>query len=373
MKVNNLKIKAYLFKSAVMALGLSFLFSAFASPASASESRTQKDRPDSFKGFQIKPVLLLPSDSVDTRDDVNGVIAALLDEGTAFLESELGRSFPIDRTKTGNYDIAVSKSNLTEREFLSSDLDLYKLLSKSKLFMPSTTNRKIYVFFTPVDSFRAGEACGIGQNPGRVSIVAYAGLCGEAANNLSSYASSTWVHEVLHNVGIDHNSEFCDLMATNDGCTADDEISIDANKTLYVGSNRYGPDILKQGIWIGKNKSQKYQPFGCVGAYKSEKSYEAAYYSCPLGSRVIGSHVSCWDNPEKVKLQEFRKGKWKTIKNLKYRKLNSPWGKGNNWGSCKKGDEGPSAKVTVEKASTKTYRWVVDGDAEKKFKVVWQN
>jgi hypothetical protein len=374
MKANNLSIKAYVYKSTVIAIALSFLFSVFASPASASEKRTRKDRPDSISGFQIKPVLLLPSDSVDTRDDVNGVIAALLDEGIAFLESELGRSFPIDRTKSGNYDIAVSRSNYSESEFLYSEVDLHKILFNSKLLKPSTPNRKIYVFFAPIDSLRDGEVCGLGQNPGRVSLVAYSGLCGGAAYNMGSYASSTWVHEVFHNVGIDHTSEFCDLMSNEDGCTSDNELTIDANQSLYAGASRYGPDILKQGIWNGKTKpNQKNQPLGCVGAYKNEKSYEAIFYSCPVGARIIGSHIGCWDNPKKVKLQELRKGKWKTIKNLKYRKLNAPWGKLNDWGSCKKGDEGPSAKVTVKKASTKTYRWVVDGYVGKKFKVVWQN
>ena len=351
----------------------------FVAPANAAEERTSIDRKDVIQGFQIKPVYLLPSDAPDMGDDTNGVIAGLLDEGTAFLESELGRSFPIDRTATGTYDITTIRSSYSQDDVLNTKLDLRLILHESKLFTPKVLNRKIYVFFIPTDviyteSLESGEACGLGQIPGNVSLVAYAGLCGNAGHQFSSWSAKTWVHEVFHNLGVDHTSEVCDLMTNDPDCPYGEVETIDQNGLLYAGASVYGPDILNQGVWNGMTKpTQKNQPYGCQAIYSSDQDKKADFFTCPIGKRKIGSGYYCWDNPKRAQLQELRKGKWTQVKKISVKMRNQPWESESGWGSCYKGDEAPSAAVTRKSAGAVTYRWVVDGYPDKKFKVVWQN
>jgi hypothetical protein len=369
-----LKYQNKLVKLLVAILSIALCLNVSIGPANASEGRSETDRKDVLKGFQIKPVYLLPSDAPDMGDDTNGVIATMLDEGTAFLQSELGRTFPIDRTTTGGYDITTIRSGYSQGDFATADLDLTKILHESKLFTPTVLNRKIYVFFIPVDGLRNGEACGLGQIPGNVSLVSYAGICGLPAFQFAVNVSKTWVHEVFHNVGIDHTSEVCDLMTNDPECPYEGVRSIDPNGWQYAGASVYGPDILKQGIWNGMTKpNQKNQPHGCQAVYSSKKDQKTDFFTCPIGKRRIGSGDSCWDNPKRAQLQELRKGKWVPVKKISVKMRNQPWGSESGWGSCLKGDEGPSAAVTRKSAGTVTYRWVVDGYAASKFKVVWQN
>ncbi len=372
------KYKVRIIKSFVAALSFILCMNIFIGPANSSETRTTKDRKDVVNGFQIKPVFLLPSDAPDTGDDTNGVIAALLDEGTAFLESELGRSFPIDRTSTGEYDITTIRSSYSLDDFLYSEIDLMKVLHESKLLSSKVLNRKDYVFFIPIEFMQSqndasGTVCGWGQIPGNVSLVAYSGSCGQPAQQFSAYASKTWVHEVFHNLGIDHTSEVCDLMTNDPDCPYDGVATIDQSGLLYAGASTYGPDILKQGVWNGQTKlNHKNQPNGCDSIYSSEKDKTPDFFVCPIGKRIIGTLDSCWDNPKRAKLQELQKGKWISVKKISVRLLNKPWGKQNTW-ECQTGDEAPSAAVTRKSAGAVTYRWVVDGYPDTKFKVVWQN
>ena len=373
-----LKLQFRLVKLFIGVLSLIVGINVFVAPANAAEERTSIDRKDVIQGFQIKPVYLLPSDAIDAGDDVNGVIAGLLDEGTAFLESELGRSFPIDRTETGTYDITTIRSSYSQDDFLNTKPDLTLILHESKLFTPKVLNRKIYVFFIPTDviyteSLESGEACGLGQIPGNVSLVAYAGLCGNAGHQFSSWSAKTWVHEVFHNLGVDHTSEVCDLMTNDPDCPYGEVETIDQNGLLYAGASTYGPDILQQGVWNGMTKpTQKNQPYGCHATYSKKKDNTPDFFTCPIGKRNIGTLDSCWDNPKRAKLQELRKGKWIPVKKISVKLVNKPWGKQNSW-ECQAGDEAPSAAVTRKSAGAVTYRWVVDGYPDKKFKVVWQN
>ena len=369
------KYQNKLFKLFVAILSIALCLNVSIGPANASEGRSETDRKDALTGFQIKPVYLLPSDAPDMGDDTNGVIAGLIDVGTAFLESELGRSFPIDRTATGTYDITTIRSSYSQAEFTDDELDFRRILHESKLLNRKSVNRKIYVFFVPVEILKGGEACGYANIPGSVSLVAYQGdSCGGPAHFLNSYASKVWVHEVFHNLGVDHTEEFFDLMTAYDRCTSDLKQTIDTNRSLYAGASVYGPDILNQGVWNGMTKpTQKNQPYGCQAIYSSDQDKKADFFTCPIGKRKIGSGYYCWDNPKRAQLQELRKGKWTQVKKISVKMRNQPWESESGWGSCYKGDEAPSAAVTRKSAGAVTYRWVVDGYPDKKFKVVWQN
>jgi hypothetical protein len=299
----------------------------------------------------------------------------LLDEGTAFLESELGRSFPIDRTETGTYDITTIRSSYSQAEFTDSDLDFKRVLHESKLLNRKSVNRKIYVFFVPVEVLKGGEVCGYANRPGHVSLVAFQGeSCGGPAHFMNSYASKVWVHEVFHNLGVKHTDEFCDLMTAYDECTSDLKQTIDTNRSLYAGASVYGPDILNQGVWNGMTKpTQKNQPYGCEAIYSSEQDNKADFFTCPIGKRKIGAGYYCWENPKRAQLQELRKGKWIQVKKISVKMRSQPWGSESGWGSCRKGYVAPSATVTRKSAGAVTYRWVVEGEFDKKFTVVWQN
>jgi hypothetical protein len=182
------KYQIKLIKLFVAILSIALCLNVSIGPANASEGRSETDRKDALTGFQIKPVYLLPSDAPDMGDDTNGVIASMLDEGNAYLESDLGRSFPVDRTAAGNYDITVIRSSYSLNDFLYSELDLRKVLHESKLLSKKVLNRKIYVFFIPIEFMQSQKeesdiVCGWGQIPGNVSLVAYQGdSCGSTAH-----------------------------------------------------------------------------------------------------------------------------------------------------------------------------------------------
>lgn len=349
----------------------------FMQPAHAAV-RTTVDLPDAEQGFQIKPVYLLPADVRDTSADIDGTIANLLTEGNKFLKREIDREFVIDTNSSGEYDIAFMRTKLTSEELNGLEfVDRSKLLADSKLVNSDTKNRKIYVFFSPLDS-GDGEYCGFADIPGISNISLFGntdlnGSCHGPSNGLASYAIQTWIHEVFHNLGVDHTAEPCDLMYSveEDGvdCSRNQAVTIDSSRSLYFGSDLYGVDISKLAVWRGNNASSGVARV-CNFLFPKEESERFDRALCPVGSTTIGSVDWCWGDKKLTgTLQELVKGKWITVAKGKASR--------NSWstdllGACETMYD-LTAKVTVTSAKATKYRWVVYGKAQRAFAVSWLN
>jgi len=338
---------------------------AFANP------RSIADQPDAVKGLQVKPIYLIPSDGVDQYLDLNGQITRFLDEGNVFMERGIGKRFAIDRLADGSYDIGFIKSDrsIADIHALQGDKDkgISSLIEGTKFEAPGP-NRKIFaIFFAGPGS---DEFCGLGDLPGRYSIIATQGECSGPASGMNFFESQVWVHEVLHNLGVEHVAESCDLMGAEEDfgltpCYRDQLVTIDTQNRHYVNSRAAGADILKSGVWENENLRPKSAKGSC-----EPTNYD--YWSevvCSTGKVQLGPRMWCWTDVETAQLQVLRKGKWVNLAKGKGSK--NPWGSKDLW-NCEKGDESPTASITPKSTDT-WYRWVTNGETELPFKLLVQN
>ena len=337
------------------------------------DQRSESDQPDLFSGFQIKPIYLLPADSQDTRADVNGEIASLLVEGNSFVEREISKSFVIDTRLDGSFDIQFLRTKALAKDLQSmQNTDLTDLLIRSKLIGKNTENRKIYIFFVPVES-GIEEVCGYAPTPGIASVVLMGDGrdyelegCDGPSRGFSHWAAGTWVHEVFHNLGVDHTKEPCDLMSIDDTCPEDQVKRIDPSRSLYVGATLYGPDILKLPVWKDSNSSNLAKAECQLFWGEKSKVFDIAI--CPLGKTVkLGAREFCWTGRPSFVLQTLVNGKWKKLKVGSPSRL--PWGS-DDW-ECDAKHMAPSATVRSSKAGAVSYRWVTNNRPEKSFVVYW--
>jgi hypothetical protein len=333
--------------------------------------RSLTDQPDAVKGLQVKPLYLIPSDGVDQYLDLNGQIARFLDEGNAFMDRGIGKRFAIDRLADGSYDIGFIKSekSLAEiYELRESDESAISSLIDGTPFATLGSNRKILAIF--FDGPGTDEFCGLGDKPGRYSIIATQGDCSGPANGMNHFESQVWVHEVLHNLGVDHVAEPCDLMGSYEDfgttpCYRDELVTIDTQNRYYVNSRTAGVDILKSGVWENDNL----RPNGVKGSCEPVSRDYWSQVVCSTGKVQLGPRMWCWADVETAQLQVLRKGKWSNL--AKGKGSRTPWGNKELW-SCDKGYESPTASITP-KATDSWYRWVANGKAELPFKLLIQN
>jgi hypothetical protein len=172
------------------------------------------DSPDVITGFQIKPIYLLPADVADDGAEINGIISASLREGNEFLKKTIGVEFPLDMNSKGEIDIGFIKSAMPSGKIetlLAQGGQLDSLLVGTSFEQP-TTSRKLYVLFAPVQE--SGGVCGRGVVSGTLSLVAIKGGCGSSSREFGRVFSKVWIHEALHNLGVEHVPENCDLMSS---------------------------------------------------------------------------------------------------------------------------------------------------------------
>ena len=230
-------------------------------PILKSSNRQLVNQLDTTQDSQIKPIYLVPSDSEDKKRDTNGTIANLLDQGNSMLQRYLNRTLRID-TYNNFYDIQFFRSKYTSKEIWdakSSDLQL--LFTELNIQSSATFPRVNYILFVEMPQFYG--ACGRGNIPGSISIVAI----GEELTNDGfttcvsgptkdefSHGVQSWVHEIFHNFGVNHNTDPCDLMAGDDGkgnlCNS--PFNIDASRTKYVGASIFGVNILTLKVWASE-------------------------------------------------------------------------------------------------------------------------
>jgi hypothetical protein len=341
-----------------------------------SDTRASGDQPDTISGFQIHAIYVVPADGTDHFYDTSGYIAGILDEGNNFLRSQIGFTVPIDRTAIG-YDIQFMKSNLTTAEIKSSNDLSIKLLTDGEILDSPGSNRKDYIFFIDVNILGNGTACGSANAPGMSAVVAIGDTASPSGPrctgnylNFVNYASKSWPHELFHNFGVNHTLDSpCDLMSgaeTPGICPQNGTITIDKEKTRYIGSSAQGEDIMKLRVWDGHTDQQNLQANCSLNPVPRADGINYAY--CPTGTQTIGALTNCWNPINSVSLEEFVNGKWTSLGSGGSDP--DPWGPNVSW-KCSASFTAPWKQLTVTTPGISLYRWMVNGSESEQFKVIW--
>jgi hypothetical protein len=348
---------------------------AISSIVEVSGIRVTADLPDTFPGFQVKAIYVVPSDGVDNSLDTNGTIAHVLDEGTDYLKGQLNLTIPIDLTTTG-YDIAFLKSSMPSSYFLNTAGTYAELLQESKLLDAPGSNRKSYIFFVDTDTVVSPAYCGQAPRPGMSAIVAIgANECGKATAFFDNYAGQTWVHELFHNLGVDHVADSCDLMTSGqaaDGppCPANQLLTIDKNRSMYFGASLYGQDISKLRVWSGHTLDKELLADCSVSDPDAKPLADGLKFAyCPTGTQTVGPIVYCWSFIDTDSLEELINGAWVSLGAAGG--AYQPWGNRLDWKCGDTAYVGPSKQVTVDTPGIHHYRWVIDGEVKEEFKIIW--
>lgn len=346
-----------------------------------STNRVTADLPDTVAGFQIKPVYVVPSDATDNSYDINGYLAGILDEGNSYLNGQIGYTIPVDRTATG-YDIQYLKSQYST-EYLRtheasndpSTTDASVLLTEIKAMENPGDNRKDYIFFIEAPGFE-DKYCGYASTPGMSAVVALqnvspTGICrGKSAPFFENYTSKTWVHELLHNFGVDHTiDDPCDLMAGGGAtpCTSTVKYTMDKERTRYVGvSSAQGPNILGLRVWQGHTSDTGLTADCILNPIARQDGMKYAY--CPTGTQAIGALKSCWNPINSVTLDEQINGVWVSLGTGN--NWIQPWGTRITW-TCSANFAAPWKELTVSTPGLRHYRWIVNGQISEELNVIW--
>ena len=338
-------------------------------PLGVNVTRSETDRPDAIRGFQIKPIYFLPSDAPDQKLDTNGTILDSLREGNRYLKDEIGREFELDTTEAGSLDVGFVRYSMTTVEledyFDSEEFRLSNLLEGTD-FEQTTNSRKSYVLF--VGNAKNDSACGWGDRPGRVSVVLLKD-CNGPAHGLDEYYSLAWVHEVFHNLGVEHVNSRCDLMrggeySEGNPCYSDRDRTVDKNGDFYRGTDKAGVDITKLRVWKGNNVNSMDSTEVC------QRNGEGKFI-CGLGEVRIGPGQYCWSDISNSQLQMNVNGSWSTM-NAGDRSEN-PWGSDDVYGcSDPSFPYAPTTTITIEEAFEAEFRWIVNGQTYEPFTVHFQ-
>jgi len=351
-----------------------------------STNRVTADLPDTISGFQIKPVYVVPSDATDNSYDTNGYLAGILDGGENYLQGQIGLRIPIDRTANG-YDIQFLKSQYSTEYLSTHQSTTYKDASDAKVLLSEIgamenpgDNRKDYIFFIEVPGFE-GKYCGYAAIPGMTAVISLqnisaTGACtGKSAPFFDNYTSKTWVHELMHNFGVDHTlNDPCDLMAggeTVGTCDSTVRYTMDKERTRYVGASAQGQDILKLRVWEGYTHDQSLKADCILNPVARQDKTQYAY--CPAGTRPIGELTSCWSGVSSVSLEESIGGVWTSLGTGSY--TTSFWGGDLPNRTC----INPSfpyavwKEVTVDSPGLRHYRWIVNGRVNESLDIIWVN
>lgn len=339
--------------------------------------RVMADVADIYSGYQIKAIYVIPSDGEDHSYDTNGVLENVLNAGTQYLKEELGLTFQIDSTSAG-YDVTYFRSSKPTDYFLNSTGAYTELMKEIGFLDSPSLNRKDYVFFVDTKTIVGPNYCGEASFPGNSAVVAI-GLeeCGKKTAFFNNYASQTWVHEVLHNLGLPHVSAPCDLMFSGqslDGtsCSANQRPTIDINHTMYLGANVYGQDLLKLRVWNTYTGNQDlYADCWLSTVNGVPRSDGIKYALCPTGTSSIGPFSYCWKIINSVVLEEQVNGIWTTLGTGDY--WNTPWGSRINWRCDDPSYVAPWKSITVTTPGLRHYRWLVNGTLSEEFNIIWQN
>jgi hypothetical protein len=272
------------------------------------QTRARKNRPDTRAGYQIQAVYVVPSNGTDMRRDVSGQVSSWMRQGVEYLDRELGDSWQIDTARSGKPDVRFLASRFTRTQLSRSSFDTSKLLREIGEGLPTGKDRKTYVFFIETAQLSSGlipegVTCGYAGLQSRAVRVATgtdaARGCSASTPDLSGPAR-TWVHEVMHTLGVLHVDDPGDLMHPID---KGQPASIDRQRALYVDAAAAGVDIRSLRVWASRPTNAS-AAWACLREGRTQQ----AQYLCGLGpSQIQPIQAQCWTTAE-PSILEVRSG-----------------------------------------------------------------
>ena len=345
------------------------------SSTNVSATRSYADQPDTFRGFQVKPIYVLPADVSDHSMDMNGTIAGYLTEGRDFVFRQIGLNIPIDRTANG-YDIQFFKSKYSSAQIMAMQSGAADELMVEMGSMENPgTNRKNYLLFIDVPYFNDGSTyCGRAARPGFSAIIAAGagntpnGSCNGKSADISNFITITWVHEFFHNLGVEHTlNDTCDIMTPAGGCNS--KWTIDPGRSRYVNSSAQGVDILKLRVWENKTLDPSLIGNCSLPYYELPRVDGLRYAYCPTGTQTIGALQYCWSSIRSAELQVLTANGWMSLGGAS--QSNAPWGN-STWWQCSNGSySAPTKQISVTTPGVLRYRWMVNGSVSEEFAIIW--
>jgi hypothetical protein len=332
------------------------------SPTTPTSTLTRNfgDKPDEFQGFQVKIIYVVPKDGIDRALDLDGSLQKIVTDGNSFLFQEIQRTFPMD-TWQGNYDIEFFRSSLTSSEIKSISDAHRDLFDEMKIYERRTQNRKLYSFWIDVDTLGNGTACGYTNINDIRHAIAIGPQCSGRSAQFTDNRVTAWVHEALHNIGVeDTNEDGCEFMS-HESCSRQ-KYQIDPERKFYVGvSTSAGSDVLRRRVWSGSTANQTLE-MPC-------RMLENLQGVCTLGKNIVGPPRFQWSNFQTAELQDITDSSALTIG--KGTKSQKPWGTNNEY-TCSSNHVCPSITFSEERLGLRQYRWIIDGVLGETFSILWQ-
>ena len=273
----------------------------------------KRDRPDEIKGFQVHFIYVTLANKTSSNFLENGLINTWLDLANAWLKRKIGKEFIFD-TYQGAYDVSTLESKYSEKELKMSSASPLVLLREEFAKQNGSQMLGKGMFFI-IDGKLSDDYCGLANQPGNTGLsTPGSDICwypefGFLSNKYRfNSPSSTIAHELIHNIGVGHPCENPFDLMYGSGCDLDKEAGekvIDEKKSLYVGSDKAGANILDFKVWKD-GSGKKYIPLSGI---------------CYVGEPCMVSD-GYWNSPQgDLTIQEKIGGKWRNIKTFKVKKI----------------------------------------------------
>ena len=198
--------------------------------------------------------------------DSRGDISNWLDLTNIWMKKKLGKEFAFD-TYNGSYDVSFMKSSVSAKDISSKDflnpkvriqgISILERLRDEFVKQAGSAVSKKYLLFI-VDASLSKSYCGLGQQPGRIAMVTPRGDCWDPK---LGYLAQIWkinsssraiAHELIHNTGVGHPCGQQSELMIGSGCKISKspiEVTLDAQRKLYIGTSKAGANILKASYW----------------------------------------------------------------------------------------------------------------------------
>jgi hypothetical protein len=362
------------------------------------QKRNLVDNPDEKQGFLIKPIYVVPSDGTDNALDTDGYIANALQSGTQFLDSQIGKHFPID-TYNGTYDIQFFRTKYSKKE-LESALDPLDLVAQDYLASSQgkqANKDKDSLFFLDTGpilknlNFPDG-ACALGQLPGNFAFVTVGSDYGytqaegwPSCNDSERHTAlpTIWIHEILHTLGVHHVQEPCDVMNALGGWHCLPQFrELDPAHLHYIATGNQGSDVSQMNVWEMAMDSNVNLATCNINVDPLHDAAGWSYFDCPLGTHPISTIQTCWNGAHDFQLQsKFISGvdfpnsstdssAWANYSGDIYT-TGSGWGSGVGIFCPSPGSVQPWVMINGTEKGIQEFQWIVDGVKSESFRIIW--
>jgi hypothetical protein len=228
------------------------------------------DSADTLSGPKLHAVYVVPADVQDKRRDTRGEIESWILQSAALAKDRFGEVLRIDLDSGGDVDVLYMRSELTQREILNSSLEGHELLKEVKARVGVGLDGGVVALFVENSSaLPESDYCGFAEledfldDEASSFVVGPLSQCDEHGADGFDYPATTVLHELLHNLGVDHvdtpNEGMC-----GDPFDCETRWDWDSGRNFYNGttSSYSKTDIRTSKIWVSGNPTRPNPPSG---------------------------------------------------------------------------------------------------------------